>query len=65
MYFVTVGRDGHVTAIDPVGSQGEARRTVADVDAAVAASIGAWRFRPQPVPVRSMVRFVFVIPAPR
>ena len=63
MYYVTVGTDGHVTAVDPVtsASQAEARRAVADVDAVVEETLRRWKFRPQVMPIRSMMRFVFTI----
>lgn len=63
MYFVTVGTDGSVLAVAPynAGATAEARRTVADVDAVVEDTLRAWKFKPQPIPMRSIMRFVFTI----
>lgn len=54
-YYVTVGRDGRVSAVDPLTPQPE-------IDAAVTATLKRWRFKPLEIPVRSMLRFVFTIP---
>jgi hypothetical protein len=57
-YYVTVGTDGHVTAVDPMTPN-------PDVDPSVIATLKRWRFKPQPIPIRTMLRFNFVIPARR
>ena len=63
MYFITVGVDGRVTAIEPFNGNAtaEARLTVADVDAVVEEDVRHWKFKRQPLPIRSLVRFVFDI----
>ena len=57
-YYVTVGTDGRVTAVDPVTANPA-------VDPTITATLKRWRFKPQPIPIRSMLRFEFVIPARR
>lgn len=55
MYYVTLGTDGHVTAVDPINP-------IADVDAAIIETLKRWRFKPQPLALRTMLRFEFYIP---
>jgi hypothetical protein len=55
IYYVTVGIDGDVTAVEPVVP-------LADVNAVVIDCLRHWKFKTQPTPIRSMLRFVFSIP---
>jgi hypothetical protein len=57
-YYVTVGTDGHVTAVDPMTPNPA-------VDPSIIATLKRWRFKPQPIPIRTILRFNFVIPARR
>lgn len=58
-YFMTVGTDGSVAAVDPVAA-------TPDIDPVVIATVSRWRFKPQKLPLRTMIQFVFDIPpAPR
>jgi hypothetical protein len=54
-YYVTVGTDGNVSAVDPVAPDPE-------VDPGIIATLKRWRFKTQAIPIRSMMRFVFTIP---
>ena len=57
-YFVTVGTDGHVTAVDPTTPN-------PDIDPTITATLKRWRFKPLAIPLRTMLRFSFTIPPQR
>lgn len=54
-YYVTIGTDGRVSAVDPLAP-------APDIDPAITATLKRWRFKTQPIPIRTMLRFVFTIP---
>jgi hypothetical protein len=58
VFIVSIGRDGHVTAVEP-------KVSIPGADAAIMAAIKSWRYEPLPVPVRRAERLVYDIVEPR
>jgi len=58
VYIVSIDRDGHVTAVEP-------KVSIPGADAAIVATVKAWRYNAGGVPVRRAERFVFDVVEPR